>query len=73
MMQASRGVPYDARAVLGAGASPPALARVGAAAPDYTTFPVPSRFHAVVAVPLESLPPVPVPRLHRSDDSIAAD
>lgn len=75
LVQAARGVPYDARAVLGAAAAPPAVARAGGgtAAPDFTTFPVPSRFDAVVGVPLEPLPPVPVPRLHRSDDSIAAD
>jgi hypothetical protein len=73
LVQASRGVPYDARAVLGGAASPPAVASVSPAAPDYTIFPVPSRHHAVVGVPLEPLPPVPVPRLHRGDDSIAAD
>ncbi len=72
MMQASRGIPYDARAVLGAGPSPLSVARVGAAVPDDITFPVPSRFDAVVGVPLESLPPVPVPRLHRSDDPVAS-
>jgi hypothetical protein len=74
-MQASRGVPYDARAVLGAGAAPPAIASAGvaSAAPDYTIYPVPSRFEAVVGVPLESYPPLPVPRLHRGDGSIASD
>lgn len=67
MVQASRGVPYDARAVLGAGASPPALASAGAATLDYATFPVPSRFDAVVGVPLEPYPPLPAPRLHRGE------
>lgn len=66
LVHATTGVPYDARAVMGAGApSTPALARVDAAALDSILFPVPSRHEAVVGVPLETYPPLPVPRLHR--------
>ncbi|HEY0885580.1 MAG TPA: hypothetical protein VGE20_09885, partial [Ramlibacter sp.] len=85
LVQPSRGIPYDARAVLGGAASPRAMAGIGAAVsppavasvspapPDYATYPVPSRYEAVVGVPLEPYPPLPVPRLHRSDGSIASD
>lgn len=66
-VQAIRGVPYDARAVLGGPAAPPAVASAASSAPDFVTFPVPSRYEAVVGVPLETYPPVPVPRLHRGE------